>query len=174
MSDRITTIETKISDLIKTIVKPTTPVSGVYNYYTTCGTCNIEDEVLSLAVNATDKLVNYVIYLEEPEINNEWSIGQSAYTNTLNFRINARVHNVGSESNPKFDINQKMNEVISDFKYLFGANHTLVGTCNYARYLRSTRNVDASNNRILAGNIDIYVTVNYSQSLGNPNLGACL
>ena len=172
--DRITTIETKLSDLIYTIQAPTVATSGIYNYYTTTGQVNIEDEVLALAKNTDDKRVNYEIYINEPEYNQEWSIGQNAYTNQIVFRVVGRVHLLGSEGNPKFQINQKMNEVVSDFKKLLYDNHTLGGKCNYARYVRSERVYNETNNRIMTAEIVMYISVNYSQSGTNPDIGACL
>lgn len=172
--DRITTIETTLSTLISTIQVPTSATSGVYNYYTTTGQVNIEDEVLALAKNTDNKMVNYEIYINEPEQNLEWSIGQNAYTNQVVFRVVGRVHLLGSEGNPKFQINQKMNEVVSDFKYMLYKNHTLSGTCNYARYARSERVYNETNNRIMTADITLYIVVNYSQSGNNPDLGACL
>ena len=171
--DRLTTIETALADLIKTIQVPVTPTSGAYNYYTSTGQVNIEDEVLALAQNTNNKMVNYTIYLNEPEQNLEWSIGQNAYTNQIVFRIEARVHLVGTEGNPKFQINQKMNEVVSDFKYLLYKNHTLGGKCNFIRYDRSERMYNDSNNRIMTADVILYVVVNYSQSGSNPDLPIC-
>jgi len=176
--DRITSIETELQTLISTIAVPiitsASPPPVGYQYYTSTGTVQIEDEVLSLATNVDSKMVNYVIYLDQPEVNEEWSIGQCAYTNTLMFRVVGRVHLLGSEGNPKFQINQKMNEVVSDFKYLFGSKHTLNGKCNYVRYMTSERRYNENNNRIFTAEIDIILMVNYSQSLNNPDLGACL
>jgi hypothetical protein len=119
-------------------------------------------------------MVNYVIYLYQPEVNEVWSIGQSAYTNTLMFRVCGRVHLLGSEGNPKFQINQKMNEVVSDFKYLLGNDHTLGGTCNWIRYVTSERRYNETNNRIFTAEVDIILSVNYSQSMKDPTIGACI
>lgn len=174
MADRLTTIETELQTVLGYIQAPTSASPNVYNYYTSTGTVNIEDEVVSLDANTIDRMVNYCIYLDAPEYNQEWSIGQNAYTNQDEFRITARVHNDGSEGNPKFAINVDMNEVLSDIKYLFGRYHTLNGKCSYIKYTRSERRYNPSNNRIMTGELDIYVTVIYAQSMSNPDIGACL
>lgn len=171
--DRLTTIESALSTYIQTIQAPTSATSGVYNYYTTTGQVNIEDEVLALDKNTNNKMVNYTIYLDEPEQNLEWSIGQNAYTNQITFKVVAKVHLLGSEGNPKFQINQKMNEVLSDMKYMLYKNHTLGGKCNYVRYSRGERVYNETNNRILTAELTMYITVNYSQSGSNPDLPAC-
>lgn len=172
--DRLTTIETEIKTVLGYVQVPTSASPGVYNYYTSTGTVNIEDEVLSLDINLDDGMVNYCVYLDEPEYNQEWSLCQNAYTNQDVFRICARVHQDDTQGNPKFAINVKMNEVLSDLKYLFGKYHSLNGKVAYIKYSRSERRYNPNNNRIMTGELDFYVTVIYSQSLTNPDLNAVL
>jgi hypothetical protein len=158
--------------MLLTIQAPTSAVPSTYNYYTSAGTVNIEDEALSLAINVDDSAVNYTIYIAEPEVNNEWSLGNCVLTNSVMFNIVGRVHGIGDESNPRFDINVKMNECLSDLKYLFGNNHTINNKCISARYARSERIYQDSNNRIQTADLNFYLMVTYTQSVRNPNLPA--
>lgn len=170
--DLLTTIELNIKSTLEGIVAPTSATSG-YDYYTTTGTVNIEDESLSLSINTDNRMVNYVVTLDGNENNNTWSLGNSAYTNTVLFKVCARVHQDDTQGNPKFSINQKMNECLSDLKYAFGKNFTLNGKCEWIRYSRSNRVIHPSNNRIQTGDLECYFEVTYSQSMNNPNIQAC-
>ncbi len=173
--DRITSIETKIKDLLLTIQIPTSASPVDYNNYTSTGTVNIEDEVLSLDQNTNNKMVNYVIYLSDNgEQGLETSLGQNAFTNLIEFRIVGKVHNQGDEGNPRFTINQRMNEVVSDFKKLFGEHFDLDGLCLWCKYGRSTREYSDDGNRIMSAWITMYLSVMYSQSIKNPDLPACI
>jgi len=168
--DRITAIEEKLKELLETIDGTVQP-SG-YQYHTTTGTVNIEDEALSLAQNTDNKAVNYCIYVSE-ERALDWSIGQNAYMNELVFMISARVHNIGTEDNPKFAITERMNEVLSDIKHLIYKNSTIGRLVELASYVGSRRQPSATNNRIMTGDIEIFVQVQYSQQGENPDIQAC-
>ena len=96
--DRLTLIENKIADAVKTINGGVQP-SG-YTYYTSAGTVNIEDECLSLSQNTDENMVNYLITLNGSETQTSFTYGQNAYMNSVNFLITGKVHNVGDEGNP--------------------------------------------------------------------------
>lgn len=170
MSNRITDIEEKLKELLESIDGTIQPIG--YTYHTKTGTVNIEDEVLSLANNTDNKMVNYCIYASD-ETGLDWSIGQNSYMSELVILISARVHNVGDEGNPKFAINERMNEVLSDFKHLLYKNNTIGRMVEIAKYTGSRRVYSATNNRITTGDIEIFINLQYSQQGENPDIMAC-
>lgn len=177
--DLYTTIENEILNVLSGI-DGTVQLNG-YTYYTDTGTVTIYDEALSLATNRTTsgsnyKSVNHIV--EQQEDNGieftEWTTGQWAYNERVMYTITSRVHNVGTEGNPKNAIKQRMNEVLSDLVYAFGRNYQLGGKVSWIRCMNAYRQYeDVTNNRIQTGSLITQWEVEFQQSINNPNNPAC-
>jgi hypothetical protein len=177
--DRITTIESKIVDVLNRIDGTTQP-SG-YKFYSVTGTIQVDDEVLSLATNRTTipknvKSVNHTIEHREDigvEVQ-EWSTGQKAYTSRIVFTIKSKVHNIGDEKNAKNAIRIKMNEVLSDLMKAVNDDYQLDKTVQWCRMLNSFREYeDVTNNRIQSATLISNWEVVYNQSFTNPDIPVC-
>ncbi len=171
MADRLTDIEDNIALVLKNI--DGTLQSTGYTYKTKTGTVNIYDEMISMAENLDNKMVNYEIEQDFGEDALDYSEGQNAMTNEVIYKITCKVHNIGDEVNPKRAIIIKMNEVLADLKFAFGNNHTVNKKCNWFIYAGSEREFAANNNIINAGNLIVKFTCNYSQALYNTDVHAC-
>lgn len=146
-----------------------------YIFKTTTGTVQIYDEALSLALNSDVKEVNYIIEEDDSGIvNDEWQVGQYAYTNKVNYIIKAKVHNIGNEGNPKKAIRSKMHDVLDDLLFLFGNDHTLKGLIAYIKFVDAVKDIDeVSNNRIQSGTLTTTWEIEFTQDIANPSIGAC-
>ena len=167
-TERLTTIESVIKSTLEAIQGQTDSVG--YLYFTETGSVNIEDQIL--AQDAGDG-VDYVIYQADGELNNEVAYGFDAIDNTIEYIIESRVENDGDVANPKFAIRQIMNKVLSDLKHAFWMNMNLNDNVFRAKYARSYREYNKSNNRIMAGSLFFVLEVQYSQAGSDPTKTAC-
>ena len=168
VTERLTTIEGVIKSTLEAIQEQTDSVG--YTYFTSTGSVNIEDQLL--AQDGGDG-VDYIIYQSDGEINNEVAYGFDAIDNTIEYIIEAKVENDGDVSNPKFAIRSIMNQVLSDLKHAFWMNMNLNDNVFRAKYARSYREYNTSNNRIMAGSLFFVLGVEYSQAGSNPTKSAC-
>jgi len=170
--DRLTNIETKMADALLTIDGATTP--GGYSFHSTTGSILIEDENVAMAINASNKDINYLIEQTTPERTMLYSEGANAVTSTVQYKITAQCYNMTEEQFPKHKIIVIMNGVLSDLKYIFGQNSTLYKTCNWYKIIESRRVFTKNNDIINAGNLELIMELNYSQALDNPDVNACI
>ncbi len=173
-------IELQITNLLQSINLEIVP-GYTYTYKTYTGTVNIYDETLSIAENKDDVdlpdqefVVNYEIEPYDDEVETDFTEGAFALTNENLYRIRCKVHNRGDEESPKNAARKKMNNVLSDLKFLFGNNFALNKKCNWFLYARSKKNYTVDNDLINTGYIDVFYKLNYSQSVLNPDEYACL
>lgn len=169
--DRLSALQDMIAQLLLTVdgtVKP----SG-YKYYTTTGSVNIEDEVLANAKNSSTTAVNYCVELDGSENATSYTYGQNAYANRVVFLITAKCKNVNTSTHPKKDITYRMNEVLSDLKFLFNENYSLGRIAELAIYIGSTRVIHPSENRITSGDLQFRLQVDYAQMANNPDMLGC-
>lgn len=160
--DRLSTIEQAFKDVLLTIDQNTVNPSG-YVYYNTVTVVNQGDETVG----------NYPkinIYLDPEEV--ALSGEQNAYRNTAKFKLICKVIVDDSTPNPTFAINQQMNSLLSDIKYVLSANYQLNGECDRADIVKSSRVYDELNVRL--AQLVVYVDVLYSQSRLNPDINACV
>jgi hypothetical protein len=178
--DRITTIESKITDTLNTI-DGTTQSTG-YKFYTNTGTIQVYDEVLSNARNTntvgeTLMGVNYQYEIQDSTgiEGLEWSTGQKALTNRFILGIKAKVHNVGDGTkHPKNEIRVAMNECLSDLLFAFSKNYHLSGQVESITFMNALRTYeDISNNRIQTGTLETLWSVTFQQDFNNPDNPAC-
>jgi len=169
--DRITNIEDKLAELLVSIDKTVQP-SG-YQYKTLTGTVQVDDQVLSLSNNTDKTAVNYTIEADTIDRVTNWTYGQNAYMSTIDYVIVAKVQNINTSVSPVRDIKARMNEVISDLKYLFYINYLNQNTAEIIQYVSATKDVAPTNNRITTGTVSITISVSYSQQGNNPDRPAC-
>ena len=172
--NRIDSIEQEIINTIKNIDGSTKPT---YKYYTTTGTVQIFDEVLSLARNTDIKMVNhYIDQVEDDGVSNsDFDIGQWAYTQISTYEIKSKVHNIGTEANSKNAIRTRMNDLLSDLLYAFGQNHDLDGKVAYIKFKTANREYESvTNNRIQSGTLVTRWEIIFTQSILNPDIPACV
>jgi uncharacterized protein YicC (UPF0701 family) len=87
----------------------------------------------------------------------------------MGFKLECGVTVDGEEDAPKFAINQKMNELLSDIKACISANYHLNDTADLTTILRSKREYTTAGDSYRAGNLIVYLKVHYSQSRLDPN-----
>lgn len=170
--DRLTSIEEEIKTLLLSINKEVQP-SG-YTQYTNTGTVNIDDEVLSLALNETspdddNMSVNYTISIDEREEVAGYNLCQNDMSNIIRFKIHCRAHNHPDSTNPKYDINVQLNEALSDLKQLFFVNWELNKQVTKAQSDGFLRDETFSGNIIMSKGMNFYLLVEYSQEGNNPD-----
>lgn len=166
--DRLTAIETALKDVLLTIDSNTTTANG-YTYYNTVNVVNIDDEAIA------DEYGDYpiiTIYLEPNEIINAGN--QSAFQNTAYFNIKCKVINDAGVENPRFQINQKLNTILSDIKEKLSANYHLNDTCDLVTILNSRRAYLPHDDEYHAGDLYIAIQVQYTQMRLNPNRNTCI
>jgi len=162
--DRITVIETALRDMVLKI-RNDTPTPKGYVYFNTVTVTNIDDEAI---VEEYDQYPTISIYLDPDE---EILSGQAnSYENELNVKFVCSVSNETPIGIPKFEINKKMNTVISDLKAVISQDTTLGGVCDIINLIRSQRTYADDGDIMRAGDIEIYANVQYSQSRTRPDL----
>lgn len=172
--NRIDKIEQEIIKTINNIDGSTKPT---YKYYTTTGTVQVFDEVLSLARNTDIKMVNHYIDQVDGEgvYNSEFDLGQWSYSQSSIYEIKSKVHNVGTEVNSKNAIRTRMNELLSDLLYAFGTNHSLDGAVAYVKFRSAYREYESiTNNRIQSATLITRWEIIFTQSILNPDIPACV
>jgi len=169
--DRLSMIQDKIAELLLTIDGS---VQGTYTYYSTTGQVDIEDNVLANSKNASPTDVNYIVELDGDEVPTAYTYGQNAYSNRVQFKIIAKVKNANTSTHPKKDITYKMNEILSDLKFMFNLNYSLGRIAELALYNGSTRVIHPTDNRITSGDLVFKLRVDYMQQASNPDRIACV
>jgi len=163
--DRITDIELQLKNVLLNIDEET-PLPN-YTFYNTVTVVNIDDEALALDRGDYPTIA---IYLDPNET--VLSGEQRAFRNKLSFKIVGSVSNDEPIDMPRFEINQKMNELYSDIKAVLSDNYQLNNSCDRVDIKSSTRKY--LNDGLRAGDIEIIIDVYYSQSRLNPNINACI
>lgn len=181
--DRLTTVEQEIANSLLTIDGQLQ--TGGYQYYNNISIVNIEDEGLV----ATNTYITsgtqtsgfnpypYVnIYLDPRE--DVIDLNANVYTNKAYFTLIGKVQNDNETDeaipqNSKFQINKKMNELLSDIKFNFGSNYQLNDTVERCRILNSERKYTLTNSVYRTGDLIVKVEVEYVQSIFNPNNNIC-
>jgi len=172
--DRLTLVEQKIAELLKTIDNTVVAPVGDYQYYTRTGQVDVEDESLADALNDNDlNTVNYLVEHDGDEVPTSYTYGQNAYANRVQFKITARVKNINTSSSPRKDIRVRMNEVLGDLKYLFNENYSLGRVAELALYNGSSRVIYPSENSITTGELVFKLRVDYMQRGNHPDKLAC-
>ncbi len=182
MSNRITNIETEISNTLEGIDGT---AQSTYMYKTNTGTIQVYDEVLSLGRNLVHTTNDYESvnhqFDQQEDVGVEgqdWSTGQKTYSNRMVYVLKSKVHNVGSESankqSPKNAIREKMYDCLMDLLYAFGENHQLNGQVSWIRFLGAYPDYDdITNNRIQSGTLISQWEVQFNQSFSNPDIPSC-
>jgi len=161
--DRITHIETELQKALLTILSTTT-LPGDYTYYNDVTVVNVDDEVIA------DERGDYptvCIYLDPDEkiISGE----QRAFRSKLTFKLVCSVANDDIVDSPRFEINQKMNEMLSDLKALFSHNYHINETVDITNMKTSRREYNTNGDSIRAGDLIVTIECIYTQSRINPN-----
>jgi hypothetical protein len=172
--DRLSIIELKIAEVLENIDGTTQP--NTYKYYTKTGQVNIDDEAICFGIGMSQddlNVVDYIIEQDPNESNEEYGMGQNAYTNNIMYRITARVKNLTDSDSPTHTIKERCNETLSDLKYAFAINQTLSNNVNWIRYESSTRQYNPTNDIIRTADLYVNFSVNYGQAYTNPDLPAC-
>lgn len=165
--DRITIIEQALADMMLLIQKQSITPAG-YQFFNSVNIVNVDDEAVATSYGEYP-LVS--IYLEEGE---DILSGQAnAYENQLNFMFRCSVDNDSPIGIPRFEINKKMNTILSDIKAVVSLDPTVGGVCDLITLVSSYRVYATDGNAMRAGDIEINATVIYSQSRSRPDLNVC-
>lgn len=162
--DILTNIELQLTEVLKDIDNAVTTPAG-YNYYNTVTVVNNTDDA-----NATDfgLFPTVSVYQEPDEINKDELA--NAYFNKTSYVIEGNVALDNESDNPRFDINQKMNELLADIKTVLGTNPTLNCACDMTTITRSNRTYNNSGELFRVGQVRVYVTVQYKQLRTNADM----
>jgi hypothetical protein len=162
--DLLTEIEVELANVLK-LIQSTTTTPGGYTYYNDVTNTNLEDECIMID---RGDFPSIAIYQDPDEV--VLSGEQAAYKNELKFKLVGSVSLDDIESDtPKFDINKKMNELLSDIKQVLSDNYNLNCTCDMVEITRSTRVYNIQADVFRAGDLIVYITVTYMQSRANVN-----
>jgi len=186
MNTFIDRIEDRIKADLDSILMGTVNGSG-YVYRTTTGTVNINDQVLSQSINEDDgieptdpDIVNYSIFLGDdsrtPQDGITFlanTIGSNATTMQFAVLIVGKVRNVGDETNPRFEIDKRMNACVSDVLTKFNADQTLGKLATRIKPISIQRLYYAKNDVIDTGEVKMKYMVELSVAFGNPDILAC-
>lgn len=162
--DLLTEIEIELSNVMKQINKSTTLNSG-YTFYNTVDIVNIEDEAVAVEYSQYPIVEIYL----EPEENYGSNYGR-AYRNSAYFKIVGKVALDQEVDNPKFEINRKMNELLSDIKAIITYNLSLNCKAQMVTLLRATRTKNIQHDVFRVGQLNVYLKVEYAQEQTNPNI----
>jgi hypothetical protein len=167
--DRLTQIEANLATQILKIDKTLQP--GGYTYYNNVILVNEEDETIAVAEDAYP-VVN--IYMDPEEI--VLSGVSRAFQNKAKFKLTCKVENDVDTSNPKFTINKKMSEIVSDLKQVLSLEQATLGRSvdNVAIKKIIRKYNTGSNDNFRTGDVDVLIEVTYSQSRTNPDINACV
>ncbi len=178
--DRLSLIEEELKNVILKIDGTLQPTG--YTYYTSVDIVNVEDEgwidvqnyVTETSPTGLNSYPSINIYLDPRE--DTYDHTANVYANKDYFRLVGRVQNDSMNivpQNSKFDINRKMNELLSDVKFVIAQNNTLNDTVDRCNLVRSERKYTQDNKVYRTGDIIIYLEVKYTQSFSNPDLNVC-
>jgi len=171
MSSALNQIESVVIDKLKLIdgAIHTWPGSSIdYKYYTTTGRVNDRDNTISVIANKLAINVDYEVNIMDDEMYESQS-----GANCQRFR--AAVEIIASPRNDEIGIsknliNAKMNDVLSDLKYLFNRNETLNNLCFYFQYSSSRREYTNTNDMINSGKLILTYIVDYGSHFTNPDI----
>ena len=161
--DLITNIELEMKNSFLQILSTTT-TGGGYTYYNDVTVVNVDDECV-----ATERgdYPTISIYLEPDE--KVLSGEQLAFMNEIYFKLVCSVSLNDPVDTPRFEINQKMNELLSDIKANISDNYNLNCSCDLVEIIRSRRVYNDNGDEFRAGDLIIDLKVKYVQSRLNPN-----
>lgn len=171
MSSALNQIEDEIIEKLKLIDGGEHSWAGVttkYKFYTTCGQVNMRDDTLATVGNKITDKVNFDI-----EVGNEEMYESQSGANCQRFRVafdiicSPKCDEIGITKNI---INKKMNDVLSDLKYIFNKNETLDNTCYYFQYQSSRREYTQHNDMINGGKIIATFVADYGSFFTNPDI----
>jgi len=165
--DRLTSIELALKDVLLTIDSSVTNTQG-YTYYNTVTVVNIDDECIADEYGSYPTIAIYLSPDEQIE-----SGLQGAYRNTAYFNLKCTVVNDPDVSNPRFQINQKMNEVLSDLKERLSSNYHLNETVDLVTIMSSRRQYLNGGDEFRAGDLIVSLKVQYTQMRLNPDRNTC-
>ncbi len=165
--DRLTEIEQALEAVFLGI-REDTPTEYGHVYENTVTVVNIDDEAI---LDSVSDFPSVCVYLDGDEVILD---GQAnAYECELPFKFVCSVVNDSVEGLPLFDINRKMNSVLSDVKALISLDNTIGGVCDMVTLTSSKRVYSEDGHAIRAGDIEIYANVRYSQSRSRPKMNIC-
>jgi len=162
--DMLTNIELELKNALLTIGG--TSIFG-YDYYNNVTIVNVEDEAVAVEFGQYPTIAVYLSE-REPII----SQNSGAYNNRPQFKLVCDVALEQTEDieNPRFQINQKMNEMLSDIKAVIHINNTLNCACNEIMIVDSFRTYNTDGDMYRVGQLNVMLSVDYAQSKLNPNL----
>lgn len=171
MMSIIGTIEKGITDTLVEINGTSATMPGYstpYVFNTKTNSVNLRDETVAIVYDQLSGNVNYNIEIGD-EQNTKLEIGQNWIRNELPIVITATLKNteIGISKNL---INEKMNLLIEDLKFIFWKNHTLYNSCSGIRLISILREYTKVNDLINGGQLKIRLIIDYSQFGSNPNL----
>lgn len=170
--DRLTLLENSIVSVLKDI-DGSLQTTG-YQYYTTTGQVDIDNDVLATSENVSATDINHTITTTPAEEENlEWGLAQSIYTNSVLYTITSQVKLNGDETNTKRSSKIKCNEITSDIKFALFKFHSLNKQCNWVKYNGSLPVFTTDGNLIKSAKVITTIELNYSQSMRNPDVLAC-
>jgi len=161
--DLLTKIEEQLALIMKDIKTTTTLPSG-YIYYNDVTITNIEDECVATSAG---NFPTVSVYQKPNE--NILSGTQHAYENEVFFELVGSVSLDDPVDTPRFAINKKMNELLSDIKAVLSNNNSLNCSCELVEVLNSTRKYNNDGDEFRAGDLIVNLRVSYTQSRLNPN-----
>ena len=162
--DMLSFIELNLKETLKRIDMSTPAPSG-YPYYNTVTIVNYTDEASGIDYGKYPMLN---VYLEPGEDTKRFTA--NSYINQDRFKIEGKVALLDESDNPRFDINVKMNELLSDIKAVLGNHPTLNCSCDDCFIINSSREYNGNKADVFrVGQLNVWVTVKYSQLQNNPN-----
>lgn len=165
MADLVTTIETELASVLSDI-DGSTLASG-YTFYNSVGAVNIDDECV------VDDGAGYPALTVSREGSEEVLSGeQHAYRCSIDYEIKCELENDTDDLatlSPKRAIKKKMNEMLTDVKAVLSNNYQLNGSCDITSITGSDPIYLENGNSLRAGDLIVYVTIEYTQSRLNPN-----
>jgi hypothetical protein len=164
MADRVSEIELELKTILEGI-DGSTSTTG-YTYYNDVKSVNIDDEVIA------DADPSIVIYQDPEEV--ILSGVSRAYQNLISITVQCKLALDTEVAYPKFAINTKMNEMLSDIKFAISNNYHLNGSCDMCEIISSSRSYTMTSDNYRAGDLLVKMEITYSQSRLNPNLNACI
>jgi len=163
-------IEIALINALKSIDGTTDSVPGhnPYSFNTITGQVNLRDEVVSLVADNISNSVSYNINILD-EDNLEIEYGANCLGNKIGFNIiaNPKCNSIGITKNI---INEQINLLLEDIKFVLFKHNTLNNTCFSVTLNRSSRKFTSTNDMINGGSLELDLTVVYGQFGSSPNV----
>ena len=115
--DRLTLLENEIANVLNHI--DGSLQSTGYQYYTTTGQIDIDDDVLATSKNVLSTDINHSLNTPAEEENQEWGLTQNIYTNEVVYTIVSQIKLAGDEEKTRRAAKIACNRVASDLKFAF-------------------------------------------------------